>query len=154
MRVVIMKSSKIVALLFASLFSGSVLAANCSVDVDANDAMQFSTKNIDVDKSCKDFTVNLKHTGSLPKNVMGHNLVITKTADFKAVMNDGTAAGEAGDFVKAGDARVIAHTKLIGGGEKDSVKFDASKLTAGEKYTFFCSFPGHATMMRGTVTVK
>ena len=149
-----MKSSKIVALLFASLFSGSVLAANCSVDVEANDAMQFNTKNIDVDKSCKDFTINLKHTGSLAKNIMGHNLVITKAADFKGVLSDGAAAGEAANFVKAGDTRVIAYTKLLAGGEKDSVKVDVSKLTAGEKYTFFCSLPGHAAAMRGTVTVK
>jgi azurin len=29
-----------------------------------------------------------------------------------------------------------------------------SKLAAGEKYGFFCSFPGHISMMKGTVTLK
>ena len=42
------------------------------------------------------------------------------------------------DYVKKDDARVIAHTKVIGGGESDSVTFDVSKLAAGQDYTYFC----------------
>ncbi|MNF19483.1 Azurin [compost metagenome] len=53
--------------------------------------------------------------------------------------------------MKPGDARVIAHTKVIGGGEKDSVTFDVSKLAAGTAYTYFCSFPGHFAMMKGSL---
>jgi azurin len=34
------------------------------------------------------------------------------------------------------------------------VTFDVSKLDAAEKYGFFCSFPGHISMMKGTVTLK
>jgi azurin len=43
---------------------------------------------------------------------------------------------------------------VIGAGEKDSVTFDVSKLDAAEKYQFFCSFPGHISMMKGSVTLK
>ncbi|MOA66788.1 Azurin [compost metagenome] len=64
------------------------------------------------------------------------------------------SAGIDKDYLKDGDARVIAHTKVIGAGENDSVTFDVSKLAAGEKYGFFCSFPGHISMMKGTVTLK
>ncbi len=49
---------------------------------------------------------------------------------------------------------MIAATKLLGGGESDSVKVDVSKLKAGETYSFFCSFPGHAGLMKGTLQVK
>ena len=42
-------------------------------------------------------------------------------------------------------------TKVIGGGESDSVTFDVSKLAAGQDYTYFCSFPGHFAMMKGTL---
>ena len=38
---------------------------------------------------------------------------------------------------------MIAHTKVIGGGQTTSVKFPTSALKKGEAYTFFCSFPGH-----------
>lgn len=84
---------------------------------------------------------------------MGHNLVISKTSDMAGVTGDGMGAGIDADYLKAGDDRVIAHTKIIGAGEKDSVSFDVSKLKAGEEYSFFCSFPGHSSMMKGSVTL-
>ncbi|MOA50824.1 Azurin precursor [compost metagenome] len=46
---------------------------------------------------------------------------------------------------------MIAHTKVVGGGESDSVTFEVAKLKAGEQYMFFCSFPGHAALMKGTL---
>lgn len=128
-------------------------AAACSVDVQGNDAMQFNTKSIAVDKSCKEFTVNLTHPGKLPKASMGHNWVLTTQADMQKVATDGMAAGLDKDYVKPGDPRVIAYTKVIGGGEKASVTFDVSKLKAGEKYAFFCSFPGHWAIMKGELTL-
>ncbi|MBO9357452.1 azurin [Bordetella petrii] len=128
-----------------------VLAAQCETTVESNDAMQFNTKEIVVDASCKQFTVHLKHVGKMAKAAMGHNWVLTKQADMQPVATDGMTAGLANDYVKADDARVIAHTKLIGGGESDSVTFDTSKLAAGEDYAFFCSFPGHWAIMKGAL---
>jgi len=139
-------------LAIAGLFavaSTSVLAANCSIDIQGNDAMQFDVKSIDVSKSCKDFTVNLSHPGTLAKNVMGHNWVLTTSADYQGAAVDGMSAGLDKDYVKQDDARVIAHTKVIGGGERTSITFPVSKLTAGVEYTFFCSFPGHWAVMKG-----
>jgi azurin len=143
---------KLVAISVLTLASGHLLAAECSVDVDSTDQMTFTTKAID--KSCKQFTVNLKHSGSLPKAVMGHNLVISKYDDMSQIATDGMSVGLDKSYLKDGDARVIAHTKVIGGGETDSVTFDVSKLDPAEKYGFFCSFPGHIGMMKGTVTLK
>ncbi|TCS39510.1 azurin [Paucimonas lemoignei] len=148
-----MKTGKIAVLLLFSGLAGPVLAAQCNVEIEGNDAMQFNKKSIDVPQSCKKFTVTLKHTGKLPKASMGHNWVATKTADMQGVVNDGTTAGLDKDYVKPGDNRVIAHTKVVGGGESDSVSFDASKLKPDGDYTFFCSFPGHSTVMKGKLTV-
>ena len=50
---------------------------------------------------------------------MGHNWVLTKTADMAGVASDGATASVANDHIKPGDARVIAHTKIVGGGESD-----------------------------------
>ncbi|MEG0966880.1 MAG: azurin [Pseudomonas sp.] len=146
--------AKVVAVSLLTLASASVFAAECSVTVDSTDQMSFNTKEITVDKSCKEFTLKLTHSGNLPKNVMGHNLVISKEADMQPIATDGLSAGIDKDYLKEGDARVIAHTKVIGAKETDSVTFDVSKLDANEKYGFFCSFPGHISMMKGTVTLK
>ncbi|PAU58318.1 azurin [Pseudomonas sp. PIC25] len=145
---------KLLAASLLSLASAPLWAAECSVDVESTDQMTYTTKAIEIDKGCKEFTVNLKHTGQLPKNVMGHNWVLSTAADMPGVVSDGMAAGLDNNYLKPDDARIIAHTKIIGGGESDSVSFDVSKLAAGNEYMFFCSFPGHSAMMKGTVTLK
>lgn len=144
---------KLVVASVLALASAPLLAAECSVEVHSTDQMTFDTKEIKVSKSCKTFTIDLKHVGNLPKHVMGHNLVLTKTSEVQAVNTDGMAAGVDKGYLKEGDERVIAHTKLIGGGESDSVTFDVSKLDAAESYQFFCSFPGHAALMKGALTL-
>ena len=83
---------------------------------------------------------------------MGHNIVISKAEDMDGVLKDGASAGAEADYVKAGDARVVGHTKLIGGGEEASVTVDPAKLADGS-YKFYCSFPGHGALMNGTVTL-
>jgi len=145
---------KLVAVSLLTLASGHLLAAECSVTVDSTDQMMFTTKAIEVDKSCKTFTVNLEHSGSLPKTVMGHNWVLSKEADAPAIASEGMSQGVDKDYLKADDTRIIAHTKLIGAGEKDSVTFDVSKLDPAEKYQFFCTFPGHISLMKGALTLK
>ncbi|KIH85566.1 azurin [Pseudomonas batumici] len=146
--------AKVVAVSLLALASGQLLAAECKVDVDSTDQMSFTTKEITIDKSCKTFTVNLTHAGSLPKNVMGHNWVLSKADDMAGIAADGMAAGIDKNYLKDGDTRIIAHTKIIGAGEKDSVTFDVSKLSASESYMFFCSFPGHNSLMKGAVVLK
>lgn len=137
--------------LVALAVSGQAFAAGCEVNLEVTTAMAYTTKSIDVPKTCKDFTINLKADGTMPKAVMGHNVVITKTADEQAVLDDGSKAGVAGNYVKAKDARVVAATNLVGGGEATSTKFAVSKLNAKDSYVFFCSFPGHAMMMKGVL---
>ncbi|MBM7061254.1 azurin [Pseudomonas sp. UL073] len=136
-----------------ALASVQAHAADCAVTVNSTDQMSFDTQDIKISKSCKTFTVTLTHDGKLAKEVMGHNWVLTKAADMQPVATDGMSAGIEKSYLKADDARVIAHTKIIGAGEKDSVDVDVSKLSAEEKYMFFCSFPGHIAMMKGTVTL-
>src|SRR3546814_18101621 len=97
--------------------------------------MKYDVANIESSKSCKTFTINLKHTGKLAKNIMGHNVVIAKTADMKAIDAYGMTAGLASDYIKHADARVVAHSKVVGGGERTSFTVPVAKLGAG--YSFF-----------------
>lgn len=148
-----MKTGRIATLLLLAGLAGPALAATCNTEIEGNDAMQFNKKSIDVPQSCKKFTVTLKHVGKLPKASMGHNWVLSKTADMQGVVNDGVAAGLDKNYIKPGDNRVIAHTKVVGGGESDSVTFDTGSLKPDGDYTFFCSFPGHSTVMKGKLSV-
>lgn len=142
---------RFIALAVLAFASAPVFAADCAVEIEGNDAMQFNKPVIEVSKSCKEFTVTLKHAGKMPKQAMGHNWVLGKTADVQAIATDGIAAGLPQNYVKAGDARVVAHTKVVGGGESDSVSFSPAKLAAADSYTYFCSFPGHSSLMKGTL---
>jgi len=128
-------------------------AGNCTIAIKGDDAMKYDIKEATVSRSCATITVELTHTGKLPATTMGHNVVITRTADVPAVAAAGIKAGAAASYVPAGDARVIAHTSLIGGGATTKVSFPGSKLAAGGDYTFFCSMPGHSALMKGKLVV-
>ena len=125
----------------------------CEAVIVSDDAMKFDPKEIQVKSSCKQYKITLKHEGKMPKSAMGHNVVLSKSADKDGILADGQTAGEANNYVKAGDERVIAHTKLLSGGEQDSVTFDVSKLAKGEAYEYYCSFPGHYATMNGKLTL-
>lgn len=126
--------------------------ANCATTIDSNDAMQFNADAIIIPASCSKFTINLKHVGKMPVNAMGHNVVIAKAADMAGIARDGMSVSP--EHIKDGDSRVIAHTRMIGGGESASVTFDVSKIKAGGPYKFFCSFPGHLALMQGNIVAQ
>lgn len=129
-------------------------ANTCEVDVSAGDTWAYDTKAISVPSDCEEFTVNFKHTGEMSKEGLGHNWVLSKTADVNAVAQAGSTKGIENDFLQQDDDRVIAYTPIIGGGESASTTFKVSALDASENYTFFCSFPGHTFMMRGSLKLE
>ena len=141
------------SLAFVSLLAvaGSAFGADkvCKLEITGTDAMQYDKKELSVAADCTQVEVTLHHSGKLPAQAMGHNWVLAKTADVAGVASDGVGAGFAKDHIKDGDARVIAHTKIVGGGQTTTVTFPTSKLKAGESYTYFCSFPGHSSIMKG-----
>ena len=122
----------------ATTGSKPATVADCATTIEGNDAMQFNADAITVPASCAEFTINLKHVGTMPVNAMGHNVVVAA----------------APEYVKADDARIIAHTRMIGGGESAAVTFDVAKLKEGGPFKFFCSFPGHLSLMQGSLQVQ
>ena len=150
-----MKVIRSLAVISLLAMAGNAFAADkvCKLEITGTDAMQFDKKELSVAGDCTQVEVTLHHSGKLPAQAMGHNWVLAKTADVAGVSSDGIAAGFANDHIKKDDARVIAHTKIVGGGQSTSVTFPMSKLKAGESYTYFCSFPGHSSLMKGTLKV-
>jgi azurin len=140
-----------IALLAASAYAQA--APNCAIKLKGNDAMQFDLKTATVSASCPKVTIELAHTGKMAAQVMGHNVVISQTADMNAITAAGMKAGAAAGYVPKGDAKVIAATPVVGGGASTKASFAGSKLKAGGDYSFFCSFPGHAALMKGKLVV-
>lgn len=143
---------KAIILLLLSTLAAPVLADECTLVIEGNDAMQFNLKEMSVPVTCKEVTVTLNHIGKLPVTAMGHNWVLASTADYQTVATAGMSAGADNGYLPKDDPRVLAHTKMVGGGESSSVTFKTDGL-AGKDLTFFCSFPGHFAMMKGSFKV-
>lgn len=138
---------------FAFALPSLASANTCEVAVSSSDSWAYDTRAITVPANCEEFTVNFKHEGKLSKEGLGHNWVLAKTSDVNAIAQAGGTQGLENNFLPQNDDRIIAHTPIIGGGESTSTTFKTSALDAKENYTFFCSFPGHTFMMRGTLKV-
>jgi azurin len=75
--------------------------------------------------------------------------VLAKDSDKSAIVNAGLAAGLTHGFLPENDKRIIAATKVVGGGESNTVKFSTAALVQGARYVFFCTAPGHSSVMHG-----
>ena len=128
-------------------------ADSCEQVIEGNDMLQFNLKEMKVSAACGSVTVTLKHTGVMAAEIMGHNWVLTSDADFMPVATAAAGAGLENNYVPVGDDRVLAATSIIGGGEETSVTFSIGSFSAGDDYTFFCSFPGHYAIMKGSFKV-
>ncbi len=138
------------ALIAGGLMAQGACAKTCALEISSSDAMRYDKTELKVDASCTEVTLTLVHAGKLAANIMGHNWVLSRTADVAAVTSDGIKAGAASDYVAADDKRVIAHSKLIGGGQRTTLTFSTKGLVKQGDYRFFCSFPGHSSLMKGT----
>jgi azurin len=132
------------------LLAGGVAYADpCKVTIESNDVMQFSAHEIAVPTECADVEVTLRHAGQLPAAVMGHDWVLAKEADVSAIVDAGRAAGPTHGYLPQNDKRIIAATKVVGGGESTTAQFSTAGLVHGERYAFFCTTPGHSSVMHG-----
>jgi azurin len=84
----------------------------------------------------------------------GHNLVILEQeADEKAFVEAAMNAPVTEYVPVEMSDVIIAHTKLLGPGESDTITFKAP--TKKGRYVFLCSFPGHYQIgMKGYMVVR
>ncbi|MDV3467643.1 azurin [Stenotrophomonas sp. C3(2023)] len=134
------------------LMAPAAMAKVCAVSIDSTDQMTFSRSSIAVAADCTEVELTLRHTGRMAATAMGHNWVLTRTADYQPVAMLGMRGTLADSYLPKNDTRVLAHTPVIGGGESTKVRFSTRGLQKGGAYTYFCSFPGHFAMMKGRFT--
>ncbi len=141
------------AALLGLAFCGTAQGQECTQVIEGNDLIQWNMAEIRVSAACEEVTIDLIHTGQLAANVMGHNWVLTTTADYMPLATVAAMAGPP-EYLPEGDPRVLATTRMIGGGEETSVTFSLAGLEAGGDYTYFCSFPGHYVLMNGKFIIE
>jgi azurin len=113
--------------------------------------MQFTLTEFTV-KAGDTVRVVFANMGRMPKAAMGHNVVfLNQDVDANAYAAKAALARDT-DFIPTSEAAsVLAHTKLLGPEESDTIEFVAP--AAGE-YPYICSFPAHCFAgMRGVMTV-
>lgn len=145
-----------ITILFLSAFLSFSTATNpatnvaTEITIEANDRMQFDTKEISV-KAGEKITLTLKHVGKLPKQAMGHNWVLLKEGVVIKDFAMEAMKAKDNDYLPKDSKDVIVATELLGGGETDTITFEAP---AKGTYTFICTFPGHYGIMQGTFVVS
>ncbi len=126
-----------------------------TVTIEANDKMKYDVTAIDA-QPLQQVVVTLKNVGTTPKFSMGHNFVLLdRTVNEQNVQRflDAASTEAAHDYVPPESKEVLAHTKLLGPGESDTVTFNAPQVPGD--YLYLCSFPGHyAQGTKGILTVK
>ena len=147
-----MKRLSIFASLAFVFVSGPALATE--IVIEGNDAMQFNIKEFRV-KAGEEVTLTLKHVGKMPAAAMGHNVVILKKGIDAMSWGMGILGKGATlqtGYLPTDQSEIIAHTKMLGGGESDTIKFTAPSDKGN--YPFLCTFLGHVATMRGTMIVE
>lgn len=121
-----------------------------TLEIESTDQMQYSTNELKAGVGTIKLT--LQHTGTMDKAVMGHNLIILKPGTDIAAFTQKAALAKATDYIPESEkGNIIAHTRLLGGGESDTIEFSISEPGT---YDFLCSFPGHAALMKGKLFVE
>ena len=160
-----MKTSFNHAVAAVALGCAALLVSSCSrvpeappkeVTVQADDKMRFDVTAFDVSPNQK-VSITLKNVGTTPKFSMGHNLVVLdrqiNEQNIQSKFLDPASSEAAHDYVPPTDKNVLAHTKLLGPGETDTITFNAPPIPG--QYLYVCSFPGHYTQgTKGFMTVK
>jgi azurin len=122
-----------------------------SILLKANENMRYDKELFRV-RAGKKINLIFKNTGAKSATSMTHNVVILKNgvdiADFADVAHNAKAE----QYVPSSlDSLIIAHTRLVGGGDSDQVEFIIPKPGV---YDFICSFPGHWGTMQGKIVAQ
>ena len=122
-----------------------------SILLKANDNMRFDKELFRI-RAGKKISLIFKNTGAKSATSMTHNVVILKSGIDIADFADIARNAKTEQYVPSSlDSLIIAHTRLVGGGDSDQVEFIIPKPGI---YDFICSFPGHWGTMQGKIVAQ
>ncbi len=127
------------------------VAVSNDLTLEGNDLMTFDKKLFRV-KAGQPVKLHFKNVGEMPKESMGHNVVILQPGtDLPAFGGEAIKAVDTEYIPVTFASSIVAHTKLLGPGETDDIEFT---LDAPGVYPFVCSFPGHYGVMQGKIVAE
>ena len=121
-----------------------------TIELTGNDQMQYDQLFLQVDAGTR-VKLTLTHSGKMAKAVMGHNFVLLKEGTSMAGFVKEALQAVDNDYIPPNSDAIIANTKMLGGGESDTIEFDAP---APGSYDYICTFPGHFAVMKGKLVVS
>ena len=124
-----------------------------TIAITGSETMKYDVTEITA-KPGEKLHVVLKAVGTMPKIAMGHNFVLLKAGVSPMEVSNAAFNARETDFIPQDmKDKLVAYTKVAGGGETVDVTFTAPAKPG--KYDYLCTFPGHfAAGMKGTLTVK
>ena len=120
------------------------------IQLDGMDDMKYDRTLFKI-KAGQEVKLTLKNIGKLPKEAMSHNVVILAQGTDVQAFGEAAVAAKPDHIPPAMASDVIAHTKLLGPGESETISF---KIPDPGVYDFICSFPGHFGTMKGKIVVE
>ncbi len=121
-----------------------------SIVISGDDRMKYDVTEFTV-KAGQEISIELKNIGEMPKDAMGHNLVILKPSTDVENFAKTSQSEAANDYIPESlKNEIIANTKLLGPGESDMIKVTFNEV--GD-YNFICTFPNHYLFMKGIIKV-
>jgi azurin len=122
-----------------------------TIQLQANENMRFDKELFKVHTG-KKITLIFENTSVSVNTSMSHNVVILKPGIDLADFADAARNSQNEQYVPSSViSLIIAHTKLVAGGQSDQVEFTISLPGV---YPFICSFPGHWGTMQGKVVAE
>lgn len=123
-----------------------------SITITGNDRMRFNPTAFTV-KANTEITLKLHNEGKMPKESMGHNLVIIDLEVAPLRFSAASAGHPRNEYISPEyEKNVIAATKVLGPGETEVLRFTSPSVPGD--YPFVCSFPGHTSAgMKGIMKV-
>ncbi len=121
-----------------------------TIELAGNDQMQYDQLFLQVDAGTR-IRLTLTHSGQMAKAVMGHNFVLLKEGTSMSGFVREALKEVDNDYIPQNTEDIIAHTKMLGGGESDTIEFDAPPPGT---YDYICTFPGHFAVMKGKLVVS
>ena len=122
-----------------------------TIELQANENMRFDKEMFKI-KIGKKISLTFKNTGAPSNTAMEHNVVILKKGTDIADFADAVHNAKNEQYVPSSvGSLVIAHTKLVSGGDSDEVDFTISQPGI---YDYICSFPGHWGTMQGKIVAE
>ena len=124
-----------------------------TIRIEGTDQLKFSVKTIEAHPG-ETLKIHFSVTSRYDKASMAHNWVLLKASAEASEVARKSADNHENEYIdpKVTDT-IIAHTRLLGDGESDTITIKAPEKPG--EYTYLCTFPGHYMAgMKGTLEVE